>query len=163
VTLQGTDTARRPVSETAKERQLGPLAGGRQYGHARKGKGLLGVCTCSSLAATGKRMTRVLGHSVIVLLLRLGLQMLAGADVRGASEVRQRHMSEQDICFQKERAQATSKGEKEKGQQRCATHPLGHSTEQVAVKVRPRNMVRGSAAFSSAQHHDGLISLSTPS
>jgi hypothetical protein len=27
VTLQGTDTARRPVSETAKERRLGPLVG----------------------------------------------------------------------------------------------------------------------------------------
>jgi hypothetical protein len=44
-------------------------------------------------------MRRVLGLSVIVLLLRLGLQVLAGADVRGASEVRQQHMSEQDINF----------------------------------------------------------------
>jgi hypothetical protein len=30
--------------------------------------------------------------------------------------VRQQHMSEQDISFQQERVQATSKGEKEKGQ-----------------------------------------------
>jgi hypothetical protein len=44
-------------------------------------------------------MRRVLELSVIVLLLRLGLQVLAGADVRGASEVRQQHMSEQDINF----------------------------------------------------------------
>jgi hypothetical protein len=61
------------------------------------------VCTCSSLAATGKQMRRVLGLSVIVLLFRLGLQVLAGADVRGTSEVRQQHMSEQDISFQQER------------------------------------------------------------
>jgi hypothetical protein len=60
-------------------------------------------------------MRRVLGLSVIVLLLRLGLQVLAGADVRGASEVRQQHMSEQDINFQRERVQASSKREKEKG------------------------------------------------
>jgi Ni/Co efflux regulator RcnB len=108
-------------------------------------------------------MRRVLGLSVIVLLLRLGLQVLAGADVRGASEVRQQHMSEQDINFQQERVQATSKGEKEKGQQRCATHPLGHSTEHIAVKERPKKMMRGSAASSQARRHDGLISLSTPS
>jgi hypothetical protein len=67
------------------------------------------------LAATGKQLRRVLGLSVIVLLLRLGLQVLAGADVCGASEVRQPHMSEQDISFQQERVQASSKGEKEKG------------------------------------------------
>jgi hypothetical protein len=107
-------------------------------------------------------MRRVLELNVIVLLFRLGLQVLAGADVRGASEVRQQHMSEQDINFQQERVQATSEGEKEKGKQRCATHPLGHSTEQVAVKVRPKNMVRESAAFPSARRRDGLISLPTP-
>jgi hypothetical protein len=117
------------------------------------------VCTCSSLAAIGKQMRRVFGLSVIVLLLRLGLQVLVGA---GASEVRQQHMSERDISFQQERVQATSKGEKEKGQQRCATHPLVHSTEQVAVKVRTRNMVRGSAVFPSARRRDGLILLPTP-
>jgi hypothetical protein len=58
---------------------------------------------------------RVLGLSVIVPLLQLGLQVLAGADVRGASEVRQPHMSEQVISFQQEMVQASSTREKEKG------------------------------------------------
>jgi hypothetical protein len=87
---------------------------------------------------------------VIVLLLRLGLQVLAGADVRGASEVRQQHMSEQDINFQQERVQATSKGEKEKGQQRCATHPLGHSTEHIAVEATQEDDEGIGSVFSSS-------------
>jgi hypothetical protein len=66
------------------------------------------------LAATGRQLRRVLGLSMIVLL-QLGLQVLTGADVRGASEVRQPHMSEQVISFQQEMVQASSTGEKEKG------------------------------------------------
>jgi hypothetical protein len=48
-------------------------------------------------------MRRVLGLSVIVPLLRLGLQVLAGADVRGASEVWQQRMSKQDTNYQQEK------------------------------------------------------------
>jgi hypothetical protein len=60
-------------------------------------------------------MRRVLELSVIVLLLRLGLQVLAGADVRGASEVRQQHMSEQDINFQQEGFRQQAKEKKRRG------------------------------------------------